>query len=291
MTIRFFTRSLLPFAMAAAAAVAWTSPAHAQDQLDQIKASGTLVCGTIGVVPVYSFQDPVTRETQGYDIDICRAIAKQLGVQAQFKLVAGPARIPELNQGNFDIIVSTLGWSEERAKQVAYSDTYVINKMLVGVRKDAGVSALSQLKDKRISNQSGSTSGQALKKVIPEVELVNFDDVPQAFLAVHQRKVAGIALQELSLKALVSSSAGKGAEIVILSDEPVLIEYDGIGVRKDQPRLLQAVNDALHAIDASGELDQIYNRWIGSESDFKIARSFKVAPIPVETASQPPQLR
>lgn len=277
-------------ALALALSVTLFSTAANADQLDQIKQAGRITCGTIGVVPAFSFQDPKTRQTVGYDIDICEAVAAQLGVKADFKLVSGPARIPELNQGNFDIIVSTLGWSEDRARQVAYSNSYIVNKMVVGVRRDKGISTLAELRGKRISTQSGSTSGQALQKVVPEVELLNFEDVPQAFLAVNQNKAVGITITESMLRKLSAATVGKPSEIRILSDEPVLIEYNGIGVRKSEPRLLEAVNKALGEIEKSGQLDRIFDKWLGKDSEFHLQRNFKVEPIPVDKAGKPPQL-
>lgn len=288
MTFRIPHRARIAAALALAGAVT-AAPASA-DQLDNIKAAGRITCGTIGVVPAFSFQDPKTRQTVGYDIDVCRAVAEQLGVKADFKLVSGPSRIPELNQGSFDIIVSTLGWSEDRAKQVDYSYSYIVNKMVVGVRKDKNINKLADLKGKRIANQSGSTSGQALVKVVPEVELLNFDDVPQSFLAVNQNKAVGIAITESMLKKLAVATVGKPSEIKILSDEPVLIEYNGIGVRKGETRLLNAVNDALQKIEKSGELDKIFDHWLGKDSEFKLQRTFRVEPIPVDKAGKPPQL-
>ncbi|TBW41291.1 transporter substrate-binding domain-containing protein [Siculibacillus lacustris] len=264
----------------AALFLAFLPAAASADQLDDVKAKGELVCGTIGTVPIFSFQSPTDRQTVGYDIDICNAVAAQLKVKPSLKLVSGPARIPELTQNRYDIIVSTLGWTKERAAQVDYSDVYWVSNQYVAVRSDSGVGTLAALSGRKLSAQSASTSALAAKAALPDSELLTFEDVPQSFLAVQQGKTVGIVLSELMLERYRAETAGKPGAITILREKPLMIEYDGIGVRKGEVRLLQAVNDALHAIEASGELDRIFDRWLGKDSEFKLTRGFKVAPIP-----------
>src|SRR4051812_38964767 len=67
---------LISFALAAAALLGQSAYA---DQLADIKQKGTLVCGTLGTAEPFSFPNPQTRETQGYDVDFCTAVAKGLG--------------------------------------------------------------------------------------------------------------------------------------------------------------------------------------------------------------------
>src|SRR6266542_4826598 len=81
------------------------------DQVADIKQKGTLVCGTLGNAEPFSYPNPQTRETQGYDVDFCAAIAKSLGVKLELKLIAVPARIPELMQGRVDVLAANLGWT------------------------------------------------------------------------------------------------------------------------------------------------------------------------------------
>src|SRR5882724_7579914 len=79
--------------------------AHA-DQLADIKARGTLICGTLGTVEPFSSQDPKTREIVGYDIDMCRMVAEAMGVKLEVKPMSVEARIPELLQGRVDILAA-----------------------------------------------------------------------------------------------------------------------------------------------------------------------------------------
>lgn len=113
-------RKLTQITLGLAAAALLGQAAHA-DQLADIKQKGTLVCGTLGTAEPFSFPNPQTRETQGYDVDFCAALAKALGVKLELKLISVPARISELQQGRVDVLAANLGWTAERAQQMRLS--------------------------------------------------------------------------------------------------------------------------------------------------------------------------
>ena len=76
------------------------------DQVADIKAKGELVCGVLGTDDPFSFVDPKSREIVGYDVDLCNAVAKKLGVKTSLKQLAVAARVPELQQGRVDILAA-----------------------------------------------------------------------------------------------------------------------------------------------------------------------------------------
>ncbi|KAG1264012.1 hypothetical protein G6F65_014422 [Rhizopus arrhizus] len=94
------------------------------DQVDDIKARGELVCGTLGTSQPFSFQDGATRQLVGYDVDVCKLVADKLGVKVNYKLLSVAARVPELNEGRVDILAANLGYSPDRAEQIAFSHAY-----------------------------------------------------------------------------------------------------------------------------------------------------------------------
>lgn len=245
------------------------------DQLATIKDKGVLVCGTIGTVPPFNFQDPTTRELTGYDIDLCKLIAKKLGVKTEVKIVAGAARIPELNRGTFDIITGSLGWTEERAKQVNYSYIDFESNQMIGVMAASSITSIDQLKDKRIAAQTASTSEKAVKEKMPEASVVTFQDVPQALLALKQGKVQGLALGELMLRSFIAQNP----DIKIVPDSTLFVEKQAVGVRKGEDALLVQINQILKQAETDGELDKIFDHWLGKDSEFKMTRDFKVAPV------------
>lgn len=239
------------------------------DQLSDIKAAGKLVCGVLGTLEPFSFQDPATRETVGYDVDLCRAVAADLGVTLEVKPIAVEARIPELMQGRVDIVSAALGYTLDRAKQIDYSNTSYVSmqKMLV---KSGAATTLDDLATKKISAPKGSTSEKYLRAVLPEATVLTFQDPPAAFLALQQSKVAGMILSEISLVKFMNQ-AGGGFTLIA---QPVAEEYWGLGLRKDEPAFKAAVNATLARLETSGEGAAIFDKWLGSDTTYGMKRGF-----------------
>lgn len=267
--------SLIPIGFAAA--VLFGQVAHA-DQLADIKQKGTLVCGTLGTAEPFSFPNPQTRETQGYDVDFCAAVAKALGVKLELKLISVPARIPELMQGRVDVLAANLGWTPERAQQIAFSDSYFVSNQMVAARRADKYKTPADLSGKRVAAAKGSTSEAGARKYIPKVTTVTFEDTPSLFLALQQGKVDGVVLSELTLVAWKKDAESSPVPIDVL--QPALFsEPWGIGMRKNETALIKQVNEALAALEKSGEAGKIFDKWLGKGTKFNLQRTFKIEPI------------
>jgi polar amino acid transport system substrate-binding protein len=254
-------------------AVVAATAAHA-DQLDDIKKRGTLICATLGTAEPFSFQDSASRQTVGYDVDFCQAIAEAIGVKLELKLLAVEARIPELSQGRVDVVAANLGYTPERAEQIDYSDFYYVSQQKVMVREGDGETVAGDLAGKRISAIKASTSEIAVKQGIPTAQTVTFQDAPSSFLALQQRKVAGFVASEILLVKF-RDQAGSGFKIL----EPSLMrEPWGVGVRKGEKPLLEAVNKTLAGMETSGKADAIFAKWLGPNTLYKLTRGFKIEP-------------
>lgn len=247
------------------------------DALADIKQRGTLVCGTLGTAPPFSFQDPKSREIVGYDVAFCKAIADALTVKLQVKLIAVDARIPELLQGRVDVVAANLGYTKERAQQIEFSDAYFAGPSKLLVRKDDHLTSLKQMETKRIAVVKGSSSEPAVRKLLPAATVISYPDPTSGFLAILQHKADGLCASELALiKIQHQVDASTPLDIV---DQSVYSEQWGIGMRKGEPALRDAVDHALEALEQSGTATAIFDKWLGSGSEYKIHRSFKIAPI------------
>lgn len=247
------------------------------DQLADIKTKGMLTCGTLGTSEPFSFPDPQTREITGYDVDFCKAVAKSLGVKLDLKPIAVAARIPELQQGRVDVVIANLGWSPERAEQIAFSDQYFASEQKVAARKESGFTKLSDLAGKRISATKGSSSELAVRKALPTATTMTFQDPPSGFLAMQQGKVEGFALSELSLVKFKQQSDATSP--VVILEPSLVLEPWGIGMRKDEASMIKHVNSLLASMEKSGEALQIFNKWMGASTLYKMQRGFKIEPI------------
>ncbi|HSL99065.1 MAG TPA: transporter substrate-binding domain-containing protein, partial [Candidatus Limnocylindria bacterium] len=104
----------------------FTGSSLAADRLDSVKAKGVLVAGVKDSLPPFGYIDQKTRTIVGYDIDFVHAIAKKLGVKVELKPVTSATRMPQLQEGNIDIIAATMTKNAERAKVIDFSHTYFL---------------------------------------------------------------------------------------------------------------------------------------------------------------------
>jgi len=253
--------------------------AHA-DALSDIKSRGTLVCGTLGTSEPFSFQDPKTRQVVGYEVDLCKKIANDLGVKLEVKMISVAARIPELAGGRVDVVAANLGWTPERAQQIDYSYQHYVSPQKILIRRDdAGTfKTNADFAGKRVSAVAGSSSESGAKRLIPDVTTVTFKDPPTAFVALQQRKVSGFVGSELMLLKFQQDAEKSPVKLDII-EEPLFVEPWGIGMRKGEDGLRNEVNKVLSTLESSGEMQTIFDRWFGPDTKFPTKRVFKVEEI------------
>lgn len=252
-------------------------PSHA-DQLADVKSRGTLVCGVLGSFEPFGYTDTASRAVVGYDVDMCTAVAKHLGLKAEVKPVAIEARIPELQQGRMDILAAGLGYSAQRAEQVDFSSGYYISEHKLSVKADKGYASRDDLAGKRISFTKGGITEGFVKATVPNAVLVGFEDTPTAFTALAQGKVDAFSVSEVVARRLISKLGANASQLKVI--EPAVgKETWGLGVKKGETGLLKAVNDALQAMETSGEAQQIFDKWLGAKTQYEMKRSFKIEPI------------
>src|SRR3954447_14364465 len=268
MSLKAITFSLALSTVALLAA----APASA-DQLADIMARKELRCGTFADVPPFAAPAPSTREMVGFDVDMCRLIAKHLGVEAQVTPLSVEARVPEVKLGRVDVTIANLAYTLGRAEQIQFSDPYYLAKEMLAVKASDPSMSKADYKGKRLASTKGSTSELSIK--MNGSEPLTFQDTGSAFMAVQQNKALGMVANTMTITKLVNESKTKGVELKMI-EEPMVFQPIGIGMKKDEPALLAKVNETLRAMDAAGEINQAWNRWLGPDTEFKMTRTDKV---------------
>ncbi|MBC2657795.1 transporter substrate-binding domain-containing protein [Pseudomonas sp. MSSRFD41] len=247
-------------------------------QLDEIKARAVLVCGVLDIFEPFGYTDVKTRSVVGYDVDVCQAVAGKLGAKVEIKPVSIEARIAELQQGHMDVLGAGLAHTPLRAEQVAFSDAYYVSENVLAVRAGRGITALGELDGKRISYVKGSISEAYIRQALPGATAVGFEDVSSAFTALLQGKVTGFSTSQEVLHKLLNRLGDKAGQYSIL--QPAIgREVWGLGIRRDEPGMLVAVNSALRELEAEGTMQAIFDKWLGAQTLYRMQRSFKVQPM------------
>jgi len=251
--------------LAALCLAALHSTARAGDaSLTALKAKGQLVLGLDDSFPPMGFRND-DNQIVGYDIDVAREVAKRIGVALVPQPLAWNAKEQELGTGKIDCIWNGFTITEERAKAMLFSKPYLRNAQVVVVKKDSGYATLASLKGKKVGLQAGSSAGDALtaakdfKASLKEV--VEFKDNLTALMDLEVKGVDAVVMDLIVANDNIKRS---GRPYVVLR-ETLAPEVFGVGFRKGDVALRDAVQGALEAMAKDGTLGKITVKWFGAD--------------------------
>ncbi|GCD82929.1 glutamine ABC transporter substrate-binding protein [Parageobacillus thermoglucosidasius] len=241
-----------------------TKTSSETNTLEKIKKRGKLVVGVKYDLNLFGLKNPETGEVEGFDIDIAKGLAKKiLGDENKIELkeVTSKTRIPMLNNGEIDAIIATMTITEERKKEVDFSDVYFMAGQSLLVKKDSKINSVKDLKKgMTVLTAKGSTSAQNIRKAAPQANVLEFENYAEAFTALK----AGQGDALTTDNALLLGMAKQDPNYRVL-DETFTEEPYGIAVRKGDTEFLQVINEYLKEIKENGEYDKIYEKWIGKK--------------------------
>lgn len=227
-----------------------------------IKERGKLLVGVKYDTKLFGLKDPSSGQVEGFDIDISKAIAKHiLGDEnaIELKEVTSKTRIPMLNNGEIDMVVATMTITEERKKEVDFSDVYFQAGQSLLVKKGSPITGLESLtKDSKVLGSKGSTSVKNIKEKVAGITVLEFDNYQDAFNALKAGKGDALTTDDAILYGMAAQDAGYEVVGKPFTDEPY-----GIAVQKGNSEVVKAINDTLAELKSNGEYDKIYEKWIG----------------------------
>ncbi|AYO32196.1 basic amino acid ABC transporter substrate-binding protein [Biomaibacter acetigenes] len=237
--------------------------ASEDDIIQKIKNSGKLVMATSADYPPYEFHDISggKDEITGFDVDIARAIAKELGVQLEIKDMAFDGVLPALLAKKVDIAIAAFTITEERKKSVNFSEPYLDGGQQIVTYKGSGIKGKEDLKGKTIGVQL-STTGEAEAKKIEGAKLKQFDRVDAVMLDLMNKRVDAAIVGSVVADAYLKLNPDKFEK----AGDKLNSEQNGIPVRKEDTKLLEVVNKVLKDLKDSGEYDKLVQKWF---VDFK----------------------
>jgi polar amino acid transport system substrate-binding protein len=224
---------------------------------------GTLSIGSdIAYAPMEFFIEG-TEDPDGFDIDLGKAIAQELGVEAEFINTGFDGIIPALQTEEFDVIMSAMTINPEREEEVDFVE-YV--EFGTGVVVPAGnpnnISAIEDLCGLTVAVQVGTIQVDMLEaqneSCDEQIEIVTFDTNP---LAVEDVRTGGSDANLADFPVAVLSAEESGGELVEVLGEQIDVAPYGIAVRKESPELKSAIEEALQALRDSGTYDELIERW------------------------------
>src|SRR5437867_4421511 len=170
--------------------------AAADDALARLRARGTLRWGgdVQGGEP-YVFQDPsAAGRLVGFEVELADALARRLGVRAEFVQNDWQTLIPSLERGDFDVAMNGIEVTGARRARVAFTRPYyAFGELLVVRREEEGVRGLADLHGRRVGTLDGSL-GLDLLAAEPTVEIVRYEGVEEPYLDLERGRIAAVLL-------------------------------------------------------------------------------------------------
>lgn len=136
------------------------------DDVQAIVDRGVLRVGVKNAVIGFGYQDELTGEYSGMEIELANLIAAELGVDVEFTAVTAATRTELLDSGDIDCVLATFTITDERKKSWDFTTPYYTDYVTVLVENSSGITTLADLVDAKVGVSSGSTSAKSLTKAM-----------------------------------------------------------------------------------------------------------------------------
>jgi glutamate transport system substrate-binding protein len=209
-------------------------------------------------VPPFGFLNPQTDEVEGFDVDMGRIVAEELGVEPKFVEAISDNRIPFLQQGEVDLILSTMTINQERDLEIEFSEPYYIARGRILVPGDSDIRGLEDLAGRRVCTALGSTYEETIREDAPEAELRLVDTYSECLELLQNGAIDAISTDDVILTGMIIQDD----TLKMVGDELTTEPY-GAGIKEGDKEFQKFVSDTLEAAQADGRWEELYQEWVG----------------------------
>lgn len=210
----------------------------------------------------------------GYDIDLAKAVFKQYGIKVDFQTIDWSMKETELKNGTIDLLWNGYSVTPQRAKKVAFSRVYLLNKQVLVTKKRDHINNFNDMKGKTLGVQNGSTGmtvlddyPKLLKDKIKGQKPVLYDTFPNAFIDLNANRIQGILMDQVYANYYIKHQKNPG-DFVVYSSPKLPADEFAVGMRKGDRTLRNKVNNGLARLQKNGELAKINYKWFGVRSNY-----------------------
>jgi len=212
-------------------------------------------------LPYPPFQSEIDGKVQGFDVSIIDLVAKDLGVKQvildqpfeNFKTGGS------LNAGQCDLAAAGMTITDERKKNVDFSDPYFEATQAVLADKKSGISSLADLKGKKVGAQAQTTGEEFAKS--KGLNPVSFESSDALLNGLRTGQVKAVVIDYPVVQGWLKDKAN--ADAFQVADNINTGEEYGVTVKKGNTKLLDAINKALADAKSDGTYQKLYEKWIG----------------------------
>ena len=219
---------------------------------------GDLVMATNAEFPPYEYHEG--DKIVGIDVEICQAIADEMGRNLVIEDMAFDSVITSVYSGKADIGAAGLTITEDRLKNINFSTPYATAAQVIIVPEGSDIKSPDDLAGKKVGVQLGTT-GDIYADDIEDATVERYNKGYEAVQALLQGKIDAVMIDNEPAKVYVEQNPER-----VIVDEAFTYEEYAIAISKNNDELLAEVNDAIAKLKASGKLDEIVNKYISADN-------------------------
>lgn len=247
-------------ASSAAPASSAASSAAAQTSIDKIKTAGKVVMSTNAEFEPFEYKDG--DKIVGIDAEIAQKVADKLGVKLEINDIAFDTLINDLQSGKANFIAAGMTVTDDRKKNVDFSDTYFDASQAIIVKKDSAIKAPADLDGKKVGVQQGTTGDKYCtnedgKSEVKVGSVKRYNKAVDAVTDLINGKVDAVVIDDFPATKFVQKNPDKIAKL----SDALTVEKYAIAVQKGDEALLKVVNEVLGEMKSSGDLSKLVEKY------------------------------
>jgi polar amino acid transport system substrate-binding protein len=225
-----------------------------------IQQRGRLIVGVSSNTPLFGYRNPSNGELEGFDIDMAREVARAVfgdPNRISFRVISPARQVAALAQGEVDLVANLLAITCSRKLDVLFSASYFDSGLRVMARRDADISALDELGDRRVCTIQGITTIRQIEEIVHKPKMVGASNWQDCLVMLQQSQVDVIVGTDAILVGLALQDSGTK-----LVGSPVKIQPHGLAVAQSNSDFVRFVNGVLERLVADGTWQRSYDRWL-----------------------------
>ena len=224
----------------------------------KLKDDGEIAIGVKFDVPPFGFKNPQSGAVEGFDIDLGKRIAQELGVKAKFIEAISDNRLPFLKDGTADLILSTMTITAERDEEIDFSEPYFVARGRVLVKEDSDIKDVDDLSGEKVCTALGSTYEATLKKQAPKADLRLVDTYSECLELIQNGAVDAVSTDDVILTGMIQQD-----DSLKLVGDPLTTEPYGAGIKERDTEFQKFVSEVIAKWKRDGGWAAAYQKWVG----------------------------
>ena len=240
-----------------------------KDNWNDFQTDKKVVIGFDNTFVPMGFQDKSGKDV-GFDIDLANAVFEKYGIKVQWQAINWDLKETELKNGNIDLIWNGYSKTDERESIVQFTKQYMVNEQVIVVKKSKNIKAISDLKDKILGAQNGSSgydifnsNPEVLKNIVKNNDATQYESFNEALIDLENDRIDALLIDKVYANYYLKQQ-NKLQDYNIIN-----AGFEGnsfaVGARKADTTLVKKVNEAFKELYKEGKFQEISNKWFGED--------------------------